>query len=141
MDEPSQPRDPAQQPQLGYELRDANVRAVALFGLVLVIVLAGALLLMQGMFDHFAARPLRSDVLPVAREAMRRLPPEPRLQANPARALQEIRTTEDRVLHSYGWVDREAGIVRLPIDRAMELLAERGLPARSEAPDAQSGRP
>ena len=141
MHEPRQHRDPTQQPGLGYELRDANVRAIALFGLALLIVIVGVFLLMEWMFADFAARPLRSDVLPVAREAMRRLPPEPRLQANPARALQEIRATEDRVLHSYGWVDREAGIVRLPIDRAIELLAERGLPARSEAPDAQSSRP
>jgi hypothetical protein len=36
-----------------------------------------------------------------------------------------------RRLSSYGWVDREAGIVRIPIDRAMDLLAERGLPARA----------
>ena len=31
------------------------------------------------------------------------------------------------MLHSYGWVDQQAGIVRIPIDRAMTLLTERGL--------------
>jgi hypothetical protein len=37
------------------------------------------------------------------------------------------------LLEGYGWVDREAGVVRVPIERAMELLLERGLPTRPEA--------
>ena len=36
-------------------------------------------------------------------------------------------------MHSYGWVDQQAGVVRIPIDRAMELLAQRGLPTRPQA--------
>jgi hypothetical protein len=40
----------------------------------------------------------------------------------------ELRTAEDTDLNSYGWVDRTAGIARIPIDRAMQLLLERGLP-------------
>ncbi len=36
-------------------------------------------------------------------------------------------------MHSYGWVDQPAGVVRIPIDRAMELLAQRGLPTRPQA--------
>ena len=40
---------------------------------------------------------------------------------------------EEQTLHSYGWVDQPAGVVRIPIDRAMELLAQRGLPTRPQA--------
>jgi hypothetical protein len=36
-------------------------------------------------------------------------------------------------LNSYGWVDQQAGIARIPIDRAMALLAQRGLPTRPQA--------
>jgi hypothetical protein len=50
--------------------------------------------------------------------------------------LQKFRDEEDHLLTSYGWVDQNAGVVRLPIDRAKELLLERGLPARGEAPKA-----
>jgi DNA-binding GntR family transcriptional regulator len=39
---------------------------------------------------------------------------------------------ETAILHSYGWVDRDAGIVRIPIERAIEILAERGLPTRDQ---------
>ena len=40
---------------------------------------------------------------------------------------------EDDVLESYGWVDKNAGVVRIPIDEAMKLTLERGLPARQQA--------
>jgi hypothetical protein len=50
--------------------------------------------------------------------------------------LQELRAAEDAVLRSYSWVDRAGGIVRMPIDRAIDLLAERGLPARANLPAA-----
>ena len=48
-----------------------------------------------------------------------------------------IRAAEDQILNSYGWVDRSKGIVRIPIDRAIDLLAKRGLPARPQAPPVE----
>jgi hypothetical protein len=61
---------------------------------------------------------------------MRRLPPEPRLQTEPREDLRNLRESEERTLTTYGWVDRNAGVVRIPIDRAMTLTVERGLPSR-----------
>jgi hypothetical protein len=46
-----------------------------------------------------------------------------------------MRAEEDQILGSYGWIDRERGIVRVPIDRAITLLAQKGLPTRAEAAD------
>jgi hypothetical protein len=54
-------------------------------------------------------------------------PPEPRLQPNPPLELKEFRAGEDAVLNTYGWVDPEKGIVRIPVSRAMELVAKEGL--------------
>ncbi len=51
-------------------------------------------------------------------------------QVNPPEALQELRATEEAVLTTYGWVDRKNGVVHIPIDRAMDLLLQRGLPTR-----------
>jgi hypothetical protein len=59
------------------------------------------------------------------------LPPPPRLQTNPRGDLLELREAEDRVLATYGWVDRKAGVVRIPIEQAMKLTVERGLPSRT----------
>ena len=62
----------------------------------------------------------------------RKEPPEPRLQKDPAMDLQQFRAGEEAVLHSYGWVDPEKGIVRIPVERAMELVAKEGLPSRND---------
>lgn len=72
------------------------------------------------------------------------VPPEPRLQPfatapqselrhTPAHDMEVFRRGEIQTLSSYGWVDRGQGVVRIPIDRAMDLTLERGLPSR-EAP-------
>ena len=54
--------------------------------------------------------------------------PEPRNQVAPVTDLSRLREREAEVLNGYGWVDRKAGIARIPIDRAIRILAEKGLP-------------
>ena len=71
---------------------------------------------------------------PLAGGQESRLPPEPRLQTNPRQDLRDLRSAEDAALTSYGWVDKSAGIARIPIGEAMKLTVERGLPARQENP-------
>jgi len=55
-----------------------------------------------------------------------RLPAEPRLQQFPRNELYEFRMKEEQQLHSYGWVDKNAGTVHIPIEDAMRLMLERG---------------
>ncbi len=56
------------------------------------------------------------------------LPPEPRLQIDEAADLETIRKAESARLTTYGWIDRKAGITRVPVSRAIELVSQRGLP-------------
>jgi hypothetical protein len=63
----------------------------------------------------------------------RTLPPPPRLQVNPAEDLKAYHAEEDAILGSYGWADKSAGVVRIPIERAMELSLQRGFPVRKSA--------
>jgi FtsZ-interacting cell division protein ZipA len=58
---------------------------------------------------------------------------EPRLEINERTEINQFRLQEEQRLHSYSWVDESAGVVRIPIDRAMQLLAERGLPTTPKA--------
>ena len=57
--------------------------------------------------------------------------PKPNLELNAQADLAAVRSRENAELASYGWVDRKAGVVRIPIDRAIDLLAQRGLPFRT----------
>jgi hypothetical protein len=60
--------------------------------------------------------------------------PEPKLQVNPRADLKTLRAEEDQILNNYAWKDQASGAVRIPIERAKELILERGLPARKESP-------
>jgi hypothetical protein len=66
----------------------------------------------------------------------RPLPPPPRLQTYPFQDLKDLHREEDRLLNTYEWVNKSAGTVRIPIGRAIDLMAERGLPYRQGGADA-----
>jgi hypothetical protein len=112
---------------------DIYLRAIFTFcvGLFVLAVVVNAMiwLLFQYFSDRESVR--LSPVYPLATGQAVRVPPEPRLQTNPRGDLQELRTHEDTVLSTYGWVDKGTGVVRIPIDAAMRLTLQRGLPARS----------
>ena len=117
-----------------HETSDANVNAIFLFGAGLTLVVAMVLFFGWLLFGYFVNRQAESASrdFPLAAEQQNRLPPEPRLQTNPKEDLREMRAEEDGILNSYGWVDQNAGIVRIPIGEAMKLTVQRGLPAREE---------
>lgn len=120
----------------GYERRDANVRVLTLLLAGLLGVTLVAMLLMIPLFRYLAAVEARHQPPPSTLAGARPLlPPEPRLEPMPFDALRRLRAREEEILDSYGWVDRKEGIVRIPIERAIQLTAERGLPAAgSETP-------
>lgn len=122
----------------GHETRDVNIRVVALFALSMAVVLAGSLALMAWVFAILHETPAGHDPQGAPLAATPPRLPEPRLQTSPTRDLQEMRRAENARLQSYGWVDRAAGMVRLPIDRAMALVVEQGLPSWHEIPTPQS---
>ncbi len=119
-------------PAGGYERRDMSLRLVGTFLGGLTLAVALVLLLMWWLFDYFSARAARLDAPPSPLAEARQIFPTPRLQVTPQQDLQAIRAAEDAALESYAWVDRQAGVARIPIDRAMGLLADRGLPLISQ---------
>jgi hypothetical protein len=127
---------PAQRPAATQEV---GLRLLLMLLLILVGLTGGVLLGMSWLFTLATARQARLDSppAPMAQTASS-LPPLPRLQVNPAQELRDIRAQEEALLQSYGWVDQSTGTVRIPIDRAMELLVTRGLPGSSEAPSGNS---
>jgi hypothetical protein len=130
----SVPRDGAGEdnPDVRHESSDVNFRAIVTFGISLTVVAALIHVLLWLLFMYFQNREARTAVrlFPLAAEQQNRLPPQPRLQTNPRQDLSELRAAEEDVLNTYGWVDKTAGVVRIPIDEAMRLTVERGFPTR-----------
>jgi hypothetical protein len=123
------PRD-AEEIRRGHEESDVRLRPFLIFGLSLATLAGLSLLAMWLLFDYLAARQTRLEVTPPPVFEAQQLPPEPRLQVSPQRDLQAMLAAQRALLHSYGWVDRQADIVRIPIERAMQLLTMRGLPTK-----------
>ena len=119
--------------EMRYEHADVDVWVIGKVAIALVLVTIASIFLMFGVFRYFETRENAAQTArPATSIDSRRLPPEPNLlyNENESGNLQEIRGTEDRLLNGYGWVDQQHGIVRIPIDRAIDLLAQRGLPSR-----------
>lgn len=113
----------------GHEERDVNARAVAWFACGLVATLATIFIVLH-FFESALAGGNRTDATRNLRPQAE-VPP-PRLQTDPSADLANLRAADAGKLHSYGWIDRPAGVIHIPIERAIELTAVRGLPARAE---------
>jgi hypothetical protein len=122
-----------------HEKTDASISGLVKFGIGLFVLIIAALAGMRWMFDYFRnTQQLGPPASPF--EESRTMPPQPRLQVRPAQDLGHLRTVEDERLNSYGWVDQTAGVARIPVDRAMDLLVEKGLPVRAGAPAKPSSQ-
>jgi hypothetical protein len=123
-----------QQRPAGHETRDAGTGPIILVGLGLAFLVAMVALMIYGILWYLGAHPaFTARVNPMALEDSQ-IPPRPRLEEHPAIEIQQLHAQEDRILSTYGWMDKKTGVVRIPIDRAMELELERGFPTRKEAP-------
>ena len=141
--QPNEPEIPAEEirnPGVTYEPREADLSVVPRFlgalGLASVVVL----LVLWGMFAYFRGKSAERGPLPSPRMyTSAPSVPQPRLQPNPVADYDVYRLSDQATLDSYGWVDQKAGIARIPIDRAMQLLAERGLPWKTPTPTPAPG--
>ena len=128
--------------------REVDIRRVLLFGFWLAAGTIAALVAMLGLFRLLERYQERVDkpLPPQVVVNLKRIPPEPRLEPDPLALRREVRAQEDALLKSYGWVDRTAGSVHIPIDRAMEIVLERGVPggkpmaAGAPAPATSTGQ-
>jgi hypothetical protein len=131
MDEKNKSESPEQHPAAAYETQDANFKNIMFAGAGIV----GLIVLTLALTWAISAFLIRHSANPgsPAREMTTSAPvfPAPQLQENPILELQRLRAREDSVLTTYGWTDRNAGLVRVPIDQAMSLLLSKGLPVES----------
>jgi hypothetical protein len=133
------------EPHGEHEHSDVPVRPILYFAVGLAVSGVVIHLLMAWLFDKFAERARRADAPLSPLAELRQPPPEPRLQLAPSIDMAALRAQDQQTLGSYGWIVREAGLVRIPIERAMDLVAERGLPVRTGPapvqPDATPQQP
>lgn len=114
----------------GYEQRDADVGSLLKLAIWLIAVVAVSMVAMKWTYDYYQKVQTRGPMVSPLVENENVVPPKPQLQAQPRKDLQTYCSDETEKLNTYGWVDQHAGVVRLPIERAMALTLQRGLPTR-----------
>ncbi len=145
------------EPNGGYEHEDMHSRTVVIFLASLALICVLVYFFLKGMYGYLDAydkshQPEQNPLKPPAAIDTRdtRTPqvaaqvkadfPEPRLESDERTEIRDFRWQEARTLNSYGWVNQQAGVVHIPIERAMELVVERGLPVRPEGGTAAGTR-
>jgi len=127
---------PGREPETRFEPSDISARPIMLTGVGIAVVT----LLCAGIcyFALIAGTEYREEgsqlAIPVEK-GFHPLPPEPRLQVSPTRDFAEYKAAQLSLLNSYGWLDRSKGTVRIPIDLAMQIVAEKGIPPQKAPPD------
>ena len=129
----------------GFERQDLAPRGILYFLLALGIATVLCLFGLRGLFEYLDHRsktsqpevnPLVTNVPTDTRHVAPGYPqstfPNPKLEEDERGQLNGIRMNEEKTLYSYGWVDEKSGTVRIPIERAMELIVQRGLPVRPQ---------
>jgi hypothetical protein len=124
----------------GHELSDLSARGISLFGLGLALLVIVALLVCYGLLVLLRDSQARRAEPPSALSPSRERPVGPQLEVQPGQAMKEVRRQEEKHLKSYGWIDREKGVAHIPIERAMEILANKGLPARKQKPSGAAAK-
>jgi len=138
----------------GYERRDIGVAPVLYFMLGLLVAGVFIYFLVDGIYSFLEKRSEaeQAPVSPLVRNApkdtrqlsadykdyLKQSFPAPQLEIDERGQLDKIRTDEEQRLSSYDWVDQKAGTVRIPIDRAMDLLVQRGLAVRAQGADQKT---
>jgi hypothetical protein len=122
--------------EVKYETSEVNVTGILSFALALlvlggVIQFALALVMQRFSREEKQAQAQRPPQFARAIDV-----PSPHLQGNPAADLARLKAQELDRLNTYGWVNRDAGIAHIPIDRAMDILARSGLPRPIRPPES-----
>ncbi|MEX0881156.1 MAG: hypothetical protein WEB59_08300 [Thermoanaerobaculia bacterium] len=120
-----------------------SAKIVVGFGVLIIGLCAVAMVLVVVLFKGLEKGADRKDEKSLAAAGTERKsdapPPLPRLQVYPVEHWKDFQQAERERLATYGWMDHSSGAVHIPIDRAMDLIAERGVEPLPAAPMAMPG--
>ena len=115
-------------PDHKWEIKDVDVTALFLIAALVIMAALLAALATGGLFRAMALHADATERQPSTLAEERQNFPAPRLQVSPAADFAAYHAAQQHELHSYGWIDQAHGTVHMPIERAMDLLLQRGLP-------------
>lgn len=135
-------------PSTAYDHSDLESRGIFVFLVGLALTVALVHVVIYGFvkaYERFQPQGMErtaSIIEPTAQQGPMRQPtdhfPYPQVQPDPVADMNKFREAEELELNSAGWIDQRAGIAHIPVERAIDLVAQRGLPVRPAPPQAQA---
>jgi hypothetical protein len=123
--------------KVAYEPKDIDTFVITATGLALGFTTIAIVMSMWFVFNFLLNRAAKeSPPAPLLQRELPTSPPQPRLEEAPDADLKAVRQREDQMLGNYAWVDQRNGVVAIPIDRALDIVSQRGLPFKT-GPRAQ----
>jgi hypothetical protein len=120
-----------------YEDSNVSVKQLFAFAMGIVAMVMVGVLSSAFVFRFFVRHtPMGPSASPF--DDSRAMPPDLRLQTSAPLDLKRYRADQNKILTGYGWVDPQAGVVRIPVERAMDLLLQKGYPVRGDSPAGKS---
>jgi hypothetical protein len=116
--------------RVGHETTDVNIWAVGRFGIGLVVMTLLSVGLLIGVFRFFLDREAERDTREPKPTAVF---PHPQVLTNEPSNLARFRAEQEKAITGYGWVDQSKGVVRIPVDQAIDMLLKKGLAVRAQA--------
>ena len=121
----------------GHEQSEVSVKLIVVSLAFLAVSTFLVLGLVVGIFRYFYASYSTAEATRLSQPV---IPPKPRIEVAPYEELQQLRAKEDHILNSYAWVGQQGGAIRVPIDKAIDLLAAKGLPSHNYLDDILAGK-
>ena len=121
----------------GHEQSEVDVRLIVVSLAFLAVFTLIICVLVVGIFRYFHSYYGTDEAVRLSQPV---IPPAPRIEVAPYEEYQRMKVREDHILNTYAWVDKSSGTVRVPIDRAIDLLAAKGLPSHNYQEDIEAGR-
>ncbi|MBZ5627245.1 MAG: hypothetical protein LAO06_00085 [Acidobacteriia bacterium] len=132
----------ARLPETMYDRSDLAARGIVWFLILLAVTIVAIHLISWGLLRYFARNrgtpaPRNAAVVPPAWPAssagnpVLRFP-APQLQPDPVADLNKFRAAQEEQLDSYGWVDQKNGVAHIPVERAIDIVSQQGLPVRAQ---------
>ena len=121
----------------GHEQSEVSVRLIVVSLAFLAVATAIVFVLVVGIFRYLYSSYSTAESIKLSQPV---IPPEPRIEVAPYEQLQQLRVKEDHILNSYAYVDKGSGVVRVPIDKAIDMLAAKGLPSHNYLDDILAGK-
>lgn len=109
--------------------RDVRARGILFAGFLILLLIMASFAIPVALYTYLSGQ---DEPVAVSPQATPDIPPAPRLQVDEYQEWEQISEAQKSLIddRAWGYIDQQAGRARIPVERAMDIMVQRGLPVR-----------